>query len=107
MCTPSVHLCRCLCVQVHLLADAAAVYITKNSVRNDMAPQQLQHAPVRLSQQCAIVRDSCVPRFFLSCRYRHTSYHKQTKNQWARDDPAFVVVLCMLVAVAATAYCIT
>lgn len=39
--------------------------------------------------------------------YRHTSYHKQTKNQWARDDPAFVVVLCMLVAAAASAYCIT
>eukprot|EP00878_Enallax_costatus_P030192 GHUV01032853.1.p1 GENE.GHUV01032853.1~~GHUV01032853.1.p1 ORF type:complete len:305 (+),score=40.77 GHUV01032853.1:411-1325(+) len=39
--------------------------------------------------------------------YRHTSYHKQTKNQWARDDPAFVVVLCLLVAMAATAYCVT
>uniref|UniRef100_A0A383WCT6 UNC-50 family protein n=1 Tax=Tetradesmus obliquus TaxID=3088 RepID=A0A383WCT6_TETOB len=39
--------------------------------------------------------------------YRHTSYHKQTKNQWARDDPAFVVVLCLLVALAATAYCVT
>lgn len=41
------------------------------------------------------------------CRYRHTSYRKQTKNQWARDDPAFVVITCMLVAVAAIAYCIT
>ncbi|KAF5841766.1 UNC-50 family protein [Dunaliella salina] len=39
--------------------------------------------------------------------YRHTAYHKQTKNQWARDDPAFVVVTCVLVMVAALAYCIT
>ena len=40
-------------------------------------------------------------------RYRHTSYHKQTKNQWARDDPAFVVICCLLLAVAAAAYCAT
>ncbi|KAK9832824.1 hypothetical protein WJX81_004711 [Elliptochloris bilobata] len=39
--------------------------------------------------------------------YRHTSYHKQTKNQWARDDPAFVVICCLLLAVAAAAYCAT
>ncbi|KAL3130991.1 hypothetical protein ABBQ38_000315 [Trebouxia sp. C0009 RCD-2024] len=38
--------------------------------------------------------------------YRHTSYHRQTKHQWARDDPAFVIVCCVLVACAATAYCI-
>mmetsp|Transcript_17761 Transcript_17761/g.33952 ORF Transcript_17761/g.33952 Transcript_17761/m.33952 type:complete len:253 (+) Transcript_17761:306-1064(+) len=38
--------------------------------------------------------------------YRTTSYHKQTKNQWARDDPAFVVICSLLVSVAATAYCI-
>mmetsp|Transcript_39314 Transcript_39314/g.47624 ORF Transcript_39314/g.47624 Transcript_39314/m.47624 type:complete len:250 (-) Transcript_39314:889-1638(-) len=38
--------------------------------------------------------------------YRTTSYHKQTKNQWARDDPAFVVLCCCFVAIAATAYCI-
>ncbi|CAG8689907.1 3344_t:CDS:2 [Funneliformis caledonium] len=25
--------------------------------------------------------------------YRNIYYHKQTKNQWARDDPAFVVIL--------------
>lgn len=40
------------------------------------------------------------------CRYRHTSYHKQTKNQWARDDPAFFVVTCFLLTVASLAYCI-
>jgi len=39
--------------------------------------------------------------------YRHTSYHKQTKNQWARDDPAFVVVCALLVVMAAAAYCVT
>lgn len=40
-------------------------------------------------------------------RYKNTAYHKQTKNQWARDDPAFVVVTCMLVMIAALAYCLT
>eukprot|EP01134_Creolimax_fragrantissima_P002996 CFRG2996T1 len=25
--------------------------------------------------------------------YRNIKYHKQTKNQWARDDPAFLVLL--------------
>nr|ADI46868.1 UNC50f [Volvox carteri f. nagariensis] len=39
--------------------------------------------------------------------YRHTAYHKQTKNQWARDDPAFMVVCCLLVAVGSLAYCVT
>ncbi|GLC41064.1 hypothetical protein PLESTB_000947400 [Pleodorina starrii] len=39
--------------------------------------------------------------------YRHTAYHKQTKNQWARDDPAFVVICCMLVAIASLAFCVT
>lgn len=36
--------------------------------------------------------------------YRAVKYHKQTKNQWARDDPAFVVVLVMFMAVASLAY---
>ena len=40
------------------------------------------------------------------CRYRHTAYHKQTKNQWARDDPAYVIICCLLVAAAASAYCV-
>jgi len=37
--------------------------------------------------------------------YRHTTYRKQTKNQWARDDPTFVVMSCVAVAVAAMGYC--
>ncbi|KAK8659759.1 hypothetical protein V6N13_029953 [Hibiscus sabdariffa] len=37
--------------------------------------------------------------------YQHTKYHKQTKNQWARDDPAFVVICSILLAVATVAYC--
>ncbi|RYQ93726.1 hypothetical protein Ahy_B09g099966 isoform B [Arachis hypogaea] len=37
--------------------------------------------------------------------YQHTKYHKQTKNQWARDDPAFVVICSLLVAIATLAYC--
>lgn len=33
-------------------------------------------------------------------------YRKQTKNQWARDDPAFVVLEGLFVAIAALAYAI-
>lgn len=36
--------------------------------------------------------------------YRHATYHKQTKNQWARDDPAFVAVCCFLQAAAAISF---
>ncbi|GFY89561.1 UNC-50 family protein [Actinidia rufa] len=39
------------------------------------------------------------------CSYQHTKYHKQTKNQWARDDPAFIVVCSLLLAVSSLAYC--
>lgn len=39
-------------------------------------------------------------------RYRHTSYHRQTKDHWARDDPAFVVLLAGIIALITAAYCI-
>lgn len=29
----------------------------------------------------------------------------ETKNQWARDDPAFVVICSLLLAVSTVAYC--
>mmetsp|Transcript_112741 Transcript_112741/g.318654 ORF Transcript_112741/g.318654 Transcript_112741/m.318654 type:complete len:246 (+) Transcript_112741:187-924(+) len=36
--------------------------------------------------------------------YQLTSYRKQTKNQWARDDPAFIVVLVFFLSVASISY---
>ncbi|KAI9096608.1 UNC-50 [Phlyctochytrium arcticum] len=36
--------------------------------------------------------------------YRNIYYHKQTKNQWARDDPAFVVILFLCLTISAIAY---
>ncbi|SAL97536.1 hypothetical protein [Absidia glauca] len=30
--------------------------------------------------------------------YRNIYYHKQTKNQWARDDPAFLVLFAVLLS---------
>ena len=36
--------------------------------------------------------------------YTLTKYRKQTKNQWARDDPAFVVILLLMVTAATIAY---
>ena len=37
--------------------------------------------------------------------YRHTQYRKQTKNRWARDDPAFAAVTCVMIAIITTLYC--
>ena len=37
--------------------------------------------------------------------YRHTMYRKQTKNQWARDDPAVVVLTSILVFATSSLYC--
>jgi hypothetical protein len=36
--------------------------------------------------------------------YQLTSFRKQTKNQWARDDPAFIVVLIFFLVVASISY---
>lgn len=36
--------------------------------------------------------------------YQLTSYRKQTKNQWARDDPAFIVVLILFLVIASISY---
>eukprot|EP01103_Thecamoeba_quadrilineata_P006916 TRINITY_DN16661_c0_g1_i1.p1 TRINITY_DN16661_c0_g1~~TRINITY_DN16661_c0_g1_i1.p1 ORF type:complete len:257 (+),score=18.92 TRINITY_DN16661_c0_g1_i1:114-773(+) len=36
--------------------------------------------------------------------YRITSWHKQTKNQWARDDPAFVAILIFFLAISSLAF---
>ena len=36
--------------------------------------------------------------------FRSTLYHSRTKHQWARDDPAFVVVLLYLLLVASVAW---
>lgn len=38
--------------------------------------------------------------------YRHTAYHKQTKNHWARDDPAFILVMSTLIVLTSIAYCV-
>ncbi|KAG6789759.1 hypothetical protein POTOM_005883 [Populus tomentosa] len=58
---------------------------------------------------CAPHRKLCgkflIELLCFACSYQHTKFHKQTKNQWARDDPAFVVISSLLLAVAALAYC--
>ncbi|ORZ16699.1 UNC-50 family-domain-containing protein [Lobosporangium transversale] len=36
--------------------------------------------------------------------YRNIHYHKQTKNQWARDDPAFMVILSGILGCSAIAW---
>lgn len=35
-------------------------------------------------------------------RYRNVYHHKQTKNQWARDDPAMVVLIALALALVGT-----
>jgi len=39
--------------------------------------------------------------------YKSTKFRKQIKNQWARDDPAFVAVLCWFILLASLAYSVT
>jgi hypothetical protein len=36
--------------------------------------------------------------------FRSIYYQKQTKNQWSRDDPAFVVLLSLCLSISAIAY---
>ncbi|GBG33586.1 Protein unc-50-like [Hondaea fermentalgiana] len=36
--------------------------------------------------------------------YKITSWRNQTKNRWARDDPAFLVILCVLISVSSVIY---
>mmetsp|Transcript_13194 Transcript_13194/g.21422 ORF Transcript_13194/g.21422 Transcript_13194/m.21422 type:complete len:276 (-) Transcript_13194:1233-2060(-) len=36
--------------------------------------------------------------------YKLTSWRNQTKNQWARDDPAFVVIVCLLILLVSVLY---
>uniref|UniRef100_A0A6B2LFX4 UNC-50 family protein n=1 Tax=Arcella intermedia TaxID=1963864 RepID=A0A6B2LFX4_9EUKA len=38
--------------------------------------------------------------------YERTRYHKQTKNQWARDDPAFVAITIYCLIITSSAYAI-
>ena len=38
--------------------------------------------------------------------YRTTTYHSRTKHQWARDDPAFVVLVLYLLLVAVLSWCL-
>ncbi len=39
--------------------------------------------------------------------YKSFYYRKQTKNQWARDDPAFAVILAIFIACGSLAYAIS
>ena len=57
-------------------------------------PSKLCVARATLPRRRAVSHARCAS-------YRTTSWHKQTKNQWARDDPAFVAIqLAFLVAAA-------
>eukprot|EP00598_Pedospumella_elongata_P008759 CAMPEP_0185008650 /NCGR_PEP_ID=MMETSP1098-20130426/90129_1 /TAXON_ID=89044 /ORGANISM="Spumella elongata, Strain CCAP 955/1" /LENGTH=106 /DNA_ID=CAMNT_0027537189 /DNA_START=58 /DNA_END=375 /DNA_ORIENTATION=- len=38
--------------------------------------------------------------------YTSFFYRKQTKNQWARDDPAFIVIQAAFVAICSLAYAV-
>ncbi|KVH93312.1 UNC-50-like protein, partial [Cynara cardunculus var. scolymus] len=44
---------------------------------------------------------------FCNCVFHSSSSSAETKNQWARDDPAFIVVCILLLAVTTLAYCAT
>lgn len=77
-------------LQIYFLADAATLLISQNSVG--------------LRNVFQYVVDQCNQISCIACRYQHTLLHRQTKPQWARDDPAFVVVCGALVVLAGLAY---
>eukprot|EP00123_Amoebidium_parasiticum_P009844 comp19744_c0_seq1/m.23561 comp19744_c0_seq1/g.23561 ORF comp19744_c0_seq1/g.23561 comp19744_c0_seq1/m.23561 type:complete len:248 (-) comp19744_c0_seq1:552-1295(-) len=47
------------------------------------------------------MRDLCIAPHKV---YRNFQYHKQTKNQWARDDPAFLVLLAVSLCITSFAF---
>lgn len=42
--------------------------------------------------------DICIAFRLFHPSYRNVYYHKQTKNTWARDDPALVLLQCTFLA---------
>jgi len=94
-------------MQVHFLAHATAVRGAEDRVRLLMSAGGCFLLTPTMSPTSAYLATTLVRMPGNPRRYRHTSYHKQTKNQWARDDPAFVIICSLLVAAAATAYCVT
>lgn len=49
------------------------------------------HVPLHRSPP----RVRCAPTAQLTARYRNVYYHKQTHNQWARDDPAMLILISL------------
>ena len=83
---------------VHVLDDAAAPHLAKDGVRcccRRRRQVSLGALPLAKTHSSSTL---------LSYRYRQSSYHKQTKNHWARDDPAFVVATAGVVAALALVY---
>ncbi|KAL4358023.1 hypothetical protein AHAS_Ahas09G0245200 [Arachis hypogaea] len=90
--------------RIYVLANASSMYVTKSCTYSDVLG-------------CICAWNSELPVFLFAffgaldveldngCSYQHTKYHKQTKNQWARDDPAFVVICSLLLAISTLAYC--
>jgi len=63
--------------------------------------RMIQYKQMDIAYTFAQMLDLCLdPRRV----YQLTAYRKQTKNQWARDDPAFVVVLILFLSVSALSY---
>ena len=94
-------------MQVHVLAYATALRCAEDRVRFPYPPDSVDSCIHGVALIDALFLAKAVVMPGEARRYRHTSYHKQTKNQWARDDPAFVIICSLLVAAAATAYCVT
>lgn len=55
-----------------------------------------------ISSNCLTPRKKSVIVFFF---FSYCFLVSETKNQWARDDPAFVVICSLLLAIATFAYC--
>jgi len=60
----------------------------------------------QMDMQAALDQMRTILSFAPQRVYKTSYYRKQTKNHWARDDPAFAVLEIMFISVASVAYCI-
>lgn len=83
----------------HIDADRPTL-VNQASVM-EYCKRMMQYGQMDIEVTFSQLKDLCIdPRKV----YQLTAYRFQTKNRWARDDPAFIVVLVCLLAAASVAW---
>ena len=84
---------------VPIIAPASEIFEGSGAARGFKAHRLLYHPTlgvrvIKKKRRALLIRGGGQVNLCLDPKrvYKNTSYHKQTKNQWARDDPAFIVL---------------